>query len=213
MHIKENIVVICIGTALISLTLLYYPHTLEDAQITFRYALRLSEGYPYGMWNRVGTPVEGSTTILWTLALSLFGPDLNIMAHAAKAIGVGSYFGTILFFIIATKALSRSPNQALHLNRKHLSSALKSTAITISICAPFAWYSSSGMETSLYILLVTLVILLPSITTSLALLLLTNALIVICRPDGYIFSIASSAFYFATYRPESVTPNILQSPI
>lgn len=49
----------------------YWGHTLEDAMISFRYALRFAEHYPLGYWNRVGPAVEGYTSMLWVWILCL----------------------------------------------------------------------------------------------------------------------------------------------
>ena len=38
-----------------------YSFTLEDAQITYRYALRYSEGFSWGTWNRDEVPIEADS--------------------------------------------------------------------------------------------------------------------------------------------------------
>ena len=81
-----------------------YSFTLEDAQITYRYALRYSEGFPWGTWNRDELPIEGFTTPLWMLILSIFGPNLDSIAHASKLIGSLSALCLVyLFFMLAIK--------------------------------------------------------------------------------------------------------------
>ncbi len=88
-------VLLIISTLIISLT---YSFTLEDAQITYRYALRYSEGYPWGTWNRSEEPVEGFTTVLWMFILSLFGPDLQAIIHSSKIIGGLSALGLVTIY-------------------------------------------------------------------------------------------------------------------
>ncbi|MBA2669896.1 MAG: hypothetical protein H0U67_05945, partial [Gemmatimonadetes bacterium] len=54
----------------LALDLVFYPGTLEDAFITFRYSQHLAAGYGLGAWNIGGERVEGYTSFLWMLLLA-----------------------------------------------------------------------------------------------------------------------------------------------
>ena len=52
-----------------TLALFYFPITIEDAHITFRYARSFSESFGIGLWNTNEPPVEGFSSFLWMLIL------------------------------------------------------------------------------------------------------------------------------------------------
>jgi hypothetical protein len=74
----------------VTLTVLLSRVTLDDAYITFRYARHLAEGYGLGAWNRTGEPVEGYSSLLWTLLLAgaaRLGVDIRL---ASKVLGAAA---------------------------------------------------------------------------------------------------------------------------
>ena len=121
------------------LSFIFYSFTLEDAQITYRYALRLSEGYQYGMWNRDGIPVEGTTTLLWTILLSLFGPKIESIAHSSKIFGLISFLFLVVVLWMITRRLKTAVNiKDLPVEQEYLAKAFGYTTIFISFNLPMA---------------------------------------------------------------------------
>lgn len=174
--------------------ILTYSYTLEDAQITYRYALRYSEGYPWGTWNRNEVPIEGFTTVLWMFVISLFGPSLNSIAHASKVIGGFSALGLVfLFFTLSVKC---QKGEITFINNNFaLNKASLFTAIFCALSLPINWYATSGMETVTFIFLISLTLLGPLIKINILIYSLTCIALVAIRPEGIMFAIASTLFF------------------
>lgn len=184
-------VLLMVSTLIISLS---YSLTLEDAQITYRYALRYSEGFPWGTWNRSEAPVEGFTTTLWMFTLSLFGPDLQAIIHSSKIIGALSALGLVaLYYQVAF--------QSQHDKIKFIdnSDKIKNSAIFTSLfCAlflPLSWYATTGMETTTYILLISASLFYPLLNRNIYIFSIICFCLVLIRPEGIAFALASSIFY------------------
>lgn len=179
--------------------LLFFSYTLEDAQITYRYSLRFSEGYDFGMWNRTGSPVEGFTTFLWMIYLSFFGPSLEIIVTMSKVTGILAHQSILLLLFYLY--LQYNNNVALCVdpfknNEKVAAKAFFYSSISVVVFLPLCWYASSGMETLVFIALICYVFFLPVITSNFLLLSIVSILLVITRPDGIFFALASPLYYW-----------------
>lgn len=195
-NIKLSVLLLFCALILASL---FYSATLEDAQITYRYALRIWEGYPLGFWNRVGPPVEGFTSFLWTIALSLAGPDLNSIAHLSKILGIASYIGIISVLLLASRDVAQGgsnlddyfPGQANAARRAFLFSTL-----AMAVNLPFAWYVTSGMETALFAFFLTAFIFEPFLSSGAKLHIVVGILLVLTRLEGVLVVIAATLYFY-----------------
>ncbi|NQZ08295.1 MAG: hypothetical protein HRT35_14155 [Algicola sp.] len=180
---------------------LFFANTLEDAQITYRYALRFSEGFDFGMWNRTGSPVEGFTTFLWMVYLSLFGPNLESIVYASKITGILAHLSIIGLFVTLYQRYSNQSQSKLAINlfKGNEAGAAKAflySALAVTFFLPLSWYASSGMETLAFIALICLVLFLPLLTINLFALALVTLLLVLIRPDGIMFAFAAPLYYW-----------------
>lgn len=183
----------------LSLDLLFFSSTLEDAQITFRYSLRLSEGFGFGMWNRTGAPVEGFTTFFWMIYLSLFGPNLECIVYAAKITSILSQLSIIILFYTVAHRLHNNQKLANNIftSKTSASSAFLFSGITLTAYLPLSWYTSTGMETVPFIALISYALFLPILTNNIIAISSITILLVLMRPDGLMFALASPIYYFA----------------
>jgi hypothetical protein len=173
---------------------LTYSFTLEDAQITYRYALRYSEGYPWATWNRSDPPVEGFTTVLWMYILSLFGTDLDAIAHGSKIIGVLSYFSLAGWFYFLSCKVEKKETLFIECS-DCFSKSLLFVSYLCLLSIPIMWYASSGMETVTYMLLISLSLTVPLVVDSIFTHMIVCFLLVLIRPEGIAFALSSSIFY------------------
>jgi arabinofuranosyltransferase len=173
---------------------IYWEHVLEDAMISFRYALRLAEHYPLGFWNREGPPVEGCTSTLWVVLLSLAGPNVGHIIVLSKACGLACYFAipAALLWLSSTEIDPKEMDPA------KFREACWFSALGALVYIPLAWYATTGMETALFTLLVTLLVFVPLRTSNVALISVLNILLITTRPDGILFA-AGSATYFCVF--------------
>ena len=171
----------------------YWGHTLEDAMISFRYALRVAEHYPLGYWNRVGPAVEGYTSMLWVWILSLAGPNVDAITTFSKICGVMAYLAipTALMLIGGRRVLLP------HVEERAFKRACSLSALAILLYIPLIWYAAIGMETTLFALLVTAVMLAPVTVDDVPTLTALNVLAITTRPDGTVFVICSALSYLA----------------
>lgn len=113
--------------------------TPDDAFITFRYAKNLSEGQG-AVWNPGEFPVEGYSTFLWMLLMSIpHFLGINVLAFA-QTLGLVCMGGTMWF--------------SFRIFRKHFSE--KNALILLFLLGSnftFASFSVSGMETQFFTLL------------------------------------------------------------
>ena len=171
-----------------------YSFTLEDAQITYRYAMRFAEGYPWATWNRDEAPIEGFTTVLWMFVISLFGPNLDSIVHASKIIGLASTLGlVVLYYQLAVKS------QAGDINFIDNSETLKLAALfTACFCAvslPISWYATTGMETTTYMFMVSAALFFPIISRNIYIFALLCCCLIVIRPEGIAFAFSASLYY------------------
>ena len=207
-----KILLLMLATVLVDL--LFFSLTIEDAQITFRYALRFAEGYDFGMWNRSGPPVEGFTTLLWMLYLSAFGPTLDVMVYAAKITGILAHMLVVALFFVLYQGFARTSEGdtargqkdaklAVNLfkgNERFAAHGFLFTSLALALFLPLAWYASSGMETLLFIALIALVVFLPLLSGNGLLLAVLSVLLILTRPDGVLFAFASALYYWLVTR-------------
>ncbi len=114
------------------------PRVDEDAFIAFRYARNLAEGHGL-TFNPGEQGVEGFSSMLWVLLLALSHPLQPDMARAAALLGLVCTLGTLA--LVASIAGGRGAYAWVPI-------ALLATNVSV------ARYASSGMETSLAMLLV-----------------------------------------------------------
>ncbi|TCP57027.1 dolichyl-phosphate-mannose-protein mannosyltransferase [Tamaricihabitans halophyticus] len=151
---------------------LMFDMLAEDAFITFRYAENVAEGH--GPVFNIGEPVEGYTNFLLLGLLSVlkagFGADVVL---SARVLGVLSTIGCVVAaYFLARKLSGRSAAGVL------------AAALTATV-SNLAAYGASGLETSLFALLV-LGMLLAACYEHWVIGGLLLAMAVLTRPDGVV---------------------------
>jgi hypothetical protein len=175
------------------------PDVCEDTYITFRFSRNLAEGL--GPVFNAGEQVEGYSNFLWMLTLAAvhaLGLDMSLFSRLA-----GAFFNTlcllIVWYIPCRFFAVRGPGSLC-------------APLLYLLFVPFHFYAASGLETSLYILLVLLVVLtllaargrtVPCTAAGLLLLLLA-----LTRPEGILFFFFFCAFlcWRAATGKESLRP-------
>jgi len=125
---------------------LFWPLTVDDSFITFRYAENLAGGGGI-RWNLQEDPVEGCTTFLWLIILAAAAKAGLGVVTLAKVLGVAAAIGTLVAMIAFSTALRRS-------GAHHI--AVSFAAVLFALYAPTGIHAVSGMETSFFTLLVCL---------------------------------------------------------
>jgi len=136
--------------------------TLDDAYITYRYAVHLAEGYGLGAWNHAGPHVEGYSSPLWTVLLGgavRLGIDVRI---ASKVFGAAA---ALMVFVVL---FSRRDDRPALL-----------TGVFLALYLPFTLYAASGMEAVAFTWLVTLALVGPAHWQP-----IVAPLLVATRPEG-----------------------------
>jgi hypothetical protein len=112
---------------------------IDDAYISYRYAANLVEGH--GLVYNPGEYVEGFTNLFWTLLVA-GGLALGFEATAtAHALGIASGLAILAATFLYARALLSTRSGAF--------AALATWVVAASI--PFALWSTSGMETPLFV--------------------------------------------------------------
>lgn len=184
---RELILLALLSVILIlSVDIIFYPSTLEDSFITFRYAKHLAEGYGFGAWNTVGERVEGYTSFSWMLVLAAahyFG--INILT-AAKILGILLHVLLILFLFMIPRLSKR------HYDSRYDFLGNPNTAVLAGVFLaaylPLSWYATSGMETVAFTTLVALVFFASSLRYGSLILTVAGALLILTRPEGLLFA-------------------------
>jgi hypothetical protein len=141
-------------------TFSHFNNTIEDAWISFKYAVNLAQGYGL-VSNRGGIPQEGYSNFFLVLLLALFkkifGLDVVLMS---KAIGIASVFGVMLvsYFMLKLffKELGKSAEVVENLSyfNRHKELYFHFVNIGTILCLAFSNYfiiwSTQGLETILY---------------------------------------------------------------
>lgn len=131
------------------LTAQLFSFTIDDAYITFRYAKNLAAGWG-PTYNPGLPPVEGYTTFLWMLAMTLpHFVGVNV-ATFSKVVAVLTLCGTFLLTGLLTFDVSRSRRVEMRLFFAAFAGFILAS-LPIS-----AVHAVSGMETALFALLVSL---------------------------------------------------------
>lgn len=191
-ELNTIIVFAFLTTIILICDLIFYPDTLEDAFITFRYSKHLAEGYGYGAWNINGEQIEGYSNFLWMIMLAAANKiGFNIIT-TAKVIGVGAHFATCWLFLAFSK-LGRDRGTLIDRQEDVFFLA----AIFVACYLPFAWYASSGMESMMFVLLIVLVLFGGLIPGGPIITLLASGLLVLTRPEGILFALTINGFHLA----------------
>jgi arabinofuranosyltransferase len=138
---KASILLILLIIFILILHINYFRFVCDDAFISFRYAKNFIEGH--GLVYNIGEKVEGYTNFLWTMLLSLF------MVLGFNVVIVSQLLG-ILFSLFTVLLLLRF-NRMLY-PRDNLFNYL--APLFLVCCGAFAAWSSGGLETSFYTVLV-----------------------------------------------------------
>jgi len=155
------------------LAAMYYPFTIDDSFIGFRYAENWARGF--GLVFNPGQPVEGYTNFLWIVILGIVSRAHIATIPASKVLGVAFGIGTL----IVTYQMGRliTPTKAW----------IRYLAVTLLALYPgLAIWSVSGMETVLFAFLVTIGFWLSLLDRSPGALLFgaVFALATLTRPEG-----------------------------
>jgi len=134
-------VAVGLAIALLGLHVLLYSTLADDAFITFRYARNLADGH--GPVFNPGQPVEGYSNFLQMIVLAAgrrwFGADIVTTARVLGTVCAG-------LTIWVTWALARRVSTEVFAS---------SAALMVAVSGSVAAYAASGLETSLFALLVT----------------------------------------------------------
>jgi arabinofuranosyltransferase len=118
----------------------------EDAYITYRFARNLAEGHGF-VWNVGEGPVEGFTNFLWVLlSAAAYRLRLDLPLFAQLLGTIAGVITLIYAWRFSTEVL-----------RHHGPVALFTTAL-LAAAGPLATWASSGMETVLFTMWVTLAV-------------------------------------------------------
>ena len=165
--------------------------TGDDAFISFRYAQNLIEGK--GLVYNAGEKVEGYSNFLWTMLIAL-GMEMNLdPIDTTNALGLVSFVLTILLFMYISWRFFKeySPYGVF----------LPITALGLLAHAHFREFATGGLETSFFTFLVSLGFSGLIFSKSRRGFLLTGlvfVLVMLTRPDGFIFYGVSLLFLILT---------------
>lgn len=155
----------------------------EDAFISLRYSAQLADGN--GLVFNVGEKVEGYSNFLWVVLVAaphaLFGTDI---VTTARVLGVLCTLACVLVGYALARRLTGSAG------------AGTLAAVVIAAASSLAAYGPSGLETSLFALLVLLVLLAVQAGWSFVAGLLV-ALATMTRPDGVVVAVVVGVWLLA----------------
>lgn len=202
-HTSGSWVSILVSIALILIShLIYYRliqsffhYAIDDTFITFRYSRNLADGFG-PTWNPGIAPIEGYTTFLWMLIMSIphvLSFDALIFS---KLLGVVLGELTLIFGMLVAARVTAS-NQP-----EHQLVAAAITSLFISAFYPTAIHTVSGMETILFSALLACLVYLAilSTTSKSAALMAPFAMLLLglTRPEGNLLNAGILAvLYFA----------------
>lgn len=143
---KSYIIYLTIGIIIFTILLAYiWNLTVDDAFISFRYAMHLAQGYGL-VWNIGGTPVEGYSNFLWVLIFAILSYLKLDLILASKIIGLLSVFGILVFYWKFLRNIFQERKSAL------LGFGI---AAALFLANPAtAMHTVAGLETMLYTLLI-----------------------------------------------------------
>ncbi len=133
-------------------SLRFWSHVNDDAYITFRYAWMWSHGF--GPVFNPGEFVEGYSNFLLVLLLVPIAwcGGADVLPLAAKLIGIAAGLVTLVVVFALGRALARTEDAL----RARAGWAGLLAAAVVAVCPPFAANSTTGLETTLFGLTVTL---------------------------------------------------------
>lgn len=142
---KEQILYYIPHIILLVFQILFIGTAIDDAYITYHYAENLVKSGQL-VWNIGEAPIEGYSTILLVLIQAVYyllGIDLNI---GTKILGILCAHLTLILLSMTSKELFEGQGY------------FYLPALLLAFMPPFGIHSVSGMETSLYIFLITALI-------------------------------------------------------
>lgn len=177
----------------------FYNYPCEDAYITYRFARNLAEGL--GPVFNPGERVEGYSNFLWMTAIALAHAMGLSMVGFSRIVAALCSIGTIVL--------------VWYIPRRHFGLRGPATGLgplLYILFLPFHFYTTCGLETSLYLFLIVLSIQMllwaesrpvPCIAACFVLLLLA-----LTRPEGVIFFILWSGYMIVRYlrKKEPIQP-------
>ena len=185
----------------------------DDAYTSLRYAKNFAEGK--GLVFNEGEKVEGYTNFLWVLIIGdvalfdkMFGANIKLDTAAQV---LSTFFGIVIIWLVYF--LSRSINKK---SSRNFLDELWDLAppYLVSVSLPFIYWSSSGMETSLFISLSMLSFLLyirmqneQHFGISFIIVSFLNSLL---RPEGMVFFALILLYSFLKYFRKSSAKNIYE---
>jgi len=143
--------IVCVVAAAVAFVVLAWKHrafTVDDAYITLRYSANLARGNG-PTWNPSDPPTEGYTTFLWMLVATLphvVGVDALVFAKVAGTLCAA---GTALAAAALAREVARGVAAEIRIAAPVLAFVVVASSTSTSV------HAISGMETSLYTLLVT----------------------------------------------------------
>lgn len=175
--VSISILVACIGLYLYCCRLLstFVP---DDSYITFRYAENLAKGHGI-TFNAGEQPVEGYTNFLWVLVCALFSRLGFSLPTATPVVGtLLGLFSVVIFWVL--------------LKRHEVPPLLMALVLGLfAASGPVVLYAISGMETPLYVFLLTgsivcldFLLVSPNKMKWSMLLSVDCLLLSLCRPEG-----------------------------
>jgi arabinofuranosyltransferase len=167
---------------------------IDDAFISFRYAQNLARGQ--GLVFNAGERVEGYTNFLWTVLLALCDRLNADLPQASVAFALLATMATIILMIWAGRHLlaSQSPSEIV----------IATAVVGFAVLGCQSRYVLSGMETSLFVFLVTLAmacVLARAHPLGIGALFAVTAM---TRPEGVLYLAVAAAFELLPDGPEAV---------
>ena len=148
----------------------YISHVQDDAYISYRYVENLIDGY--GLVFNYGEQVEGYTNFLWIIILTIAASAGLSIVVTSQALGVSSGVGALVLSTLLTNRL---------VSREHWYLTLI-PPLFLSLNGSLAYWSVSGLETSLFVFLTSLALYVEMNKPRLTIAVLVAA--TLTRPEG-----------------------------
>ena len=183
---------------------LYWLHGLtDDSYIFFRFSRNLAQGHGL-RWNLDEPPVEGYTSFLWVMAGSLL--FVIFPANLPRSMS----WLSILFFVASLLVFTKMMNRQAQ-DRKY---TWRWFALLFAASGPLIFWATSGMETSLFLLLILACFYYLELylqTQNKKYYFLIWGLSFLCflaRPDGFLLAFVLG-FYFLIFKKGFVRKDLL----
>jgi arabinofuranosyltransferase len=183
------------------ISLLLFPFTLDDAYITFHYARNFAEGYPLGTFNVGEPPVEGFSSMLYTLLISLGMRLHQSPFYLSKIVG----YLCIVAMPIITYAAYRI---TLRKQAPDFADAdtLACGSIFLAASIPLFYYAVTGMEANFFSLQLLLLLLAPNLTVGSSrawMFCFISSALVLTRPEGALLAFLVNGYWLLARRDDS----------